>query len=51
LKAIEWFAHCGEPTDFDLTMPVNQVKSWRQAMRTAGSRACPFRLKLGGYLA
>ncbi len=27
LEAIEWFARCGEPATFDLTMAVEQVNS------------------------
>ena len=32
VKAIEWFAHCGEPAAFDLTMSVETVRDWPQAM-------------------
>ena len=33
VKAIDWFAHCGEPSEFDLTMEIKRVKSWPQAMK------------------
>jgi len=39
LRRIPWFAHCEEPREFDLTMPVERVKSWSQAMRALKSRA------------
>lgn len=37
--AIQWFAHCGEPRDFDLTMPIERVKTWPQATKALKSRA------------
>jgi hypothetical protein len=39
VRTIRWFAHCGEPRDFDLTMAVEQVTSWPQASRALKSRA------------
>ncbi|WP_254508446.1 hypothetical protein [Anatilimnocola floriformis] len=32
LKAIDWFANCGKPAVLDLTMPVVQVASWKEAV-------------------
>ena len=39
VRAIDWFVHCGEPRDFDVTMPVERVKTWPQAMKAMKSRA------------
>jgi hypothetical protein len=39
IKRIDWFARCGEPCDFDLTMEVEQVKTWPQAVKALKSRA------------
>lgn len=39
LRAIDWFAECGQPGEFDLTMPVEQVKSWARATKAIKSRA------------
>lgn len=38
LRAIDWFAHCGEPRDFNLTMSVERVKTWPQAIERMKSR-------------
>lgn len=39
VRAIPWFIRCGEPRDFDLTMPVERVKTWPQATKALKSRA------------
>jgi hypothetical protein len=39
IEAIEWFVHCGEPHNFDLTMEVERVKTWPQAMKACRSRS------------
>jgi len=39
LKAIDWFAKCGEPAEFDLTMNVERVKTWPQAMKECGAQS------------
>ena len=38
LKAIDWFAKCGEPVKLDLTMPVVQVTSWEEAADSCQER-------------
>lgn len=32
LRAIDWFAHCGQPLSIALSMPFISVSSWREAM-------------------
>jgi hypothetical protein len=32
VRAIEWFARCGRPLSLDLTMPVERVGSWPEAV-------------------
>jgi hypothetical protein len=32
LRAIQWFAHCGQPFDFDLTMTTERVIDWPTAI-------------------
>lgn len=39
VRAIQWFVNCGAPCDFDLTMPVERVKTWPQAIKAMKSRA------------
>jgi hypothetical protein len=39
VRAIDWFAHCGEPCYFDLTMAVERVKTWSQATKADKSLA------------
>lgn len=39
VRAIDWFVHCGESRDFDLTMPVDHVKTWSHAIQSLKSRA------------
>ena len=39
IKAIPWFTRCGEPFSGDLTMPVEQVKSWAAATKACKSSA------------
>lgn len=39
VRAIDWFAHCGEPRDFDMTMTIERVKTWPQAMKAMKSQA------------
>jgi hypothetical protein len=39
VRAIAWFAHCGEARDFDLTMPIERVKTWPQAIKALKTRA------------
>jgi hypothetical protein len=34
LRAIDWFAHCGEPISLDLSMTVEQVSSWPEAVES-----------------
>jgi hypothetical protein len=36
--AIDWFSSCGEPDEFDVTMKVERVKSWPQAMKSCKTR-------------
>ncbi|MCC7421795.1 MAG: hypothetical protein IT428_16065 [Planctomycetaceae bacterium] len=31
-RAIHWFAHCGQPLDLDLTMPIERVSDWATAI-------------------
>jgi hypothetical protein len=38
VRAIDWFSHCGEPLDLDLTMEVEQVRSWSKAMKACASQ-------------
>lgn len=33
LRAIEWFVHCGEPREFDLTMPIERVNTWPKSIK------------------
>jgi hypothetical protein len=56
VRTIDWFAHCGEAHDFDLTMPVERVKTWPQATKALKSRArehatLEARNQLSAYLA
>ena len=37
MKAIPWFTRCGQPFAGDLTMPVQQVKSWAAAEKAFGA--------------
>jgi len=37
VKAIDWFVNCGKPTALDLTMNIEQVKTWNQAMKSCKS--------------
>ena len=30
IRAIDWFAHCGEPLSLDLSMETEQVTGWRK---------------------
>jgi hypothetical protein len=39
ILAIDWFANCGKPAEFDLTMNFERVKSWPKAMQECKSRA------------
>jgi hypothetical protein len=39
VKRIDWFAHCGEPREFDVSMEVNRVKTWPQAMKACKARS------------
>ena len=39
IMAIDWFAKCGEPAEFDLTMTVERLKSWPQAMKACKARS------------
>lgn len=39
VRSIEWFVHCGEPGDFDVTMPIERVKTWPKAIKGMKSRA------------
>jgi hypothetical protein len=38
IKAVDWFSRCGEPDEFDVTMNVEGVKSWPQAMKSCKTR-------------
>jgi hypothetical protein len=38
IQAIHWFSHCGEPADFDVTMKVERVKTWSEAIRACKSQ-------------
>src|SRR5437899_863801 len=37
LKAIDWFSRCGKPFKLDVTMEVEQVKTWPEAMKLCKS--------------
>lgn len=39
LRAIDWFGHCGQPGDFDVTMEVDLAKNWGQVNKELKSRA------------
>lgn len=39
IEAIEWFSHCGEPANVDLTMEICQVQNWAEAMKSCKSDA------------
>jgi hypothetical protein len=39
IQAINWFANCGEPAEFDVTMKVERVKRWAQAMKACKTRS------------
>jgi hypothetical protein len=39
LEAIDWFSKCGETFHFDLTMKVEQVKTWPQATKILQSQS------------
>jgi hypothetical protein len=34
LRAINWFSRCGEPLSLDLSMEIEQVRSWRDAIES-----------------
>jgi hypothetical protein len=34
LKAIDWFAHCGEPLKLDLTTPAEKLADWAEANKS-----------------
>jgi hypothetical protein len=34
LRAINWFSRCGEPLSLDLSMEIEQVRSWREAIES-----------------
>ncbi len=38
LRTIDWFVRCGEPGDFEVTMPIEWVKTWPQAIKGMKSR-------------
>lgn len=38
IKAIDWFSRCGEPDEFDVTMKLERVTSWTQAMKSCKTR-------------
>jgi hypothetical protein len=39
VRAIRWFDHCGEPHEFELTMPVERIETWSQASKALKSQA------------
>ena len=38
ITSIDWFSRCGEPDKFDVTMNVERLKSWPQALKSCKSR-------------
>jgi hypothetical protein len=38
IKAIDWFSKCGEPAESDVTMELERVKTWPQAMKACKTR-------------
>lgn len=39
LRAINWFTHCGEPGQFDLTMEVEPLAGWTEVMKSCSSES------------
>jgi hypothetical protein len=37
LRAINWFARCGEPVTIDLTIPIRRVSGWAEAVEACKS--------------